>query len=322
MNILVTGGAGFIGSHIVDYLLKNTKYKIKIVDNLFSGSLNNIKHNLKYYPDRLNFIYGDISNLEVCRKVSKNIDLICHQAAVGSVPRSIEDPLTSHNSNINGILNLLIASKENNVKRIVYASSSSVYGDESTLPKVEHKTGNPMSPYAVTKVVQELYCKLFNQCYGVECIGLRYFNVFGPKQNPNGAYAAVIPKFIKKMKNGFSPTINGDGSYSRDFTYIDNVVDANIKALFTTNKKCNGEVFNIGAGGRTTILELFNILKKEFNFKKEPKFCPIRKGDIPHSNANIKKAIDILGWNPKINVEEGLKLTSDPNYYNNFKYAK
>ena len=166
-----------------------------------------------------------------------------------------------------------------------------------------------MSPYAVTKVVQELYCNLFTQYYGIECIGLRYFNVFGPKQNPGGAYAAVIPKFIKLMKEGISPIINGDGSYSRDFTYIDNVVDANIKALFTTNKKCNGEVFNIGAGGRTTILELFNILKNELNFKKEPVLNSIREGDIPHSNANIKKALDLLDWNPKINTEEGLKLT-------------
>ena len=309
MNILITGGAGFIGSHIINYLLKNTQHKIRVVDNLFSGNLNNIKSNLKKYPDRLSFVYGDISNLEICRKVSKDIDLICHQAAVGSVPRSIEDPLTSHNSNVNGILNVLIASKENKVKRVVYASSSSVYGDEDTLPKIENKTGNPMSPYAVTKVVQELYCNLFTQYYGIECIGLRYFNVFGPKQNPEGEYAAVIPKFIKLIKEGIPPTINGDGSYSRDFTYIDNVVEANIKALFTTNKKCNGEVFNIGAGGRTTILEIFNILKKELNFKKEPILNPIRKGDIPHSNADIKKAIDLLEWNPKIKTEEGLKLT-------------
>jgi len=309
MNILITGGAGFIGSHIIDYLLKNTNHKIKVVDNLFSGSLNNIKNNLKQYPNRLNFIYGDVSNLEVCRNAVKDIDLICHQAAVGSVPRSFEDPLTSHNSNVNGILNLLIASKENKVKRIVYASSSAVYGDELTLPKVEHKIGDPMSPYAVTKVVQELYCNLFTQYYGIECIGLRYFNVFGPNQNPEGAYAAVIPKFIKLIKEGTSPIINGDGSYSRDFTYIDNVVDANIKALFTTNEKCNGEVFNIGAGGRTTILELFSILKKELNSKKDPIFNPIRKGDIPHSNANIKKASELLEWIPKINTEEGLKLT-------------
>lgn len=309
MHILITGGAGFIGSHIIDYLLTNTQHKIRVVDNLFSGSLKNIEINLKKYPNRLKFVYGDISNLETCRKVIKGIDLICHQAAVGSVPRSIEDPLTSHNSNVNGILNILIASKENKVKRIVYASSSAVYGDEDTLPKIENKTGNPMSPYAITKVVQELYCNLFTQHYGVECIGLRYFNVFGPKQDPEGAYAAVIPKFIKLIKEGISPTINGDGSYSRDFTYIDNVVDANIKALFTTNKKCNGEVFNIGAGGRTTILELFNILKNELNFKNNPILNPIRKGDIPHSNADIKKALNLLKWSPKINTEEGLKLT-------------
>jgi len=309
MNILITGGAGFIGSHIVDYILNNTKHKVRVVDNLFSGNLNNITENIKNHPTRLEFVYGDINNLETCKTVTKNIDLICHQAAVGSVPRSIVDPLTSHNTNVNGILNLLISAKENNIKRIVYASSSSVYGDEPTLPKIEHKTGTPMSPYAVTKVVQELYCNLFTKYYGMECIGLRYFNVFGPKQNPNGQYAAVIPKFIKLIKEGIPPTINGDGSYSRDFTYIDNVVDANIKALFTTNKKCNGEVFNIGAGGRTTILELFNILKKELNFKKEPILNPIRKGDIPHSNADIKKAIDLLEWNPKINIEEGLKLT-------------
>lgn len=309
MHILITGGAGFIGSHIVNYILSNTNHKVRVVDNLFSGNLENLKHNLKHHPDRLEFIYGDISNLEICRKVTKDIDLISHQAAVGSVPRSINDPLTSHNSNVNGILNLLVAAKENHIKRIVYASSSSVYGDNETLPKVEHSVGKPLSPYAVTKVIQEYYCNVFNRVYNLECIGLRYFNVFGPKQNPNGAYAAVIPKFISQMLNKQSPTINGDGNYSRDFTYIDNVVDANIKALFTTNASCFGEVFNIGAGGKTSIADLFFILKSEMEFKGDAIFGPERKGDIPHSNADISKASELLGWVPKIKIKEGLKLT-------------
>ena len=248
-NILITGGAGFIGSNIVETLLKQNCKFIRILDNLSTGYKKNIDFLLQKY-DNIEFLYGDITNLEICRKAMKNIDIICHQAALGSVPRSIIDPLKSHQTNVNGFFNILLAAKENNIKRIVYASSSSVYGDNQILPKIEHNTGNVLSPYAATKSIDEIYANVFTKCYDMECIGMRYFNVFGPRQDPTGSYAAVIPKFINLMKNNISPTINGDGKFSRDFTYIDNVVQANILAMTTTNKECYGQVFNIGAGGR------------------------------------------------------------------------
>jgi len=306
-SILITGGAGFIGSNIADFLCKNDTYRhIRIVDNLSTGKLENIQHLIDNYKN-VEFIYGDISNLETCKKVVSGIHIICHQAALGSVPRSIIDPLSSHISNVNGFLNILLAAKEEGIKRIIYASSSSVYGDNDTLPKIETTTGNVLSPYAATKAIDEIYAKVFASCYGMECIGLRYFNVFGPRQDPNGAYAAVIPKFIKLFSEGKSPVINGDGSFSRDFTYIDNVVQANMLALTTTNTHCFGEVFNIGAGGQISILDLVNNIKKEFNCVIEPVFTENRPGDIPHSNADISKAKKMLGYEPKISFEAGIK---------------
>lgn len=306
MNLLITGGAGFIGSSILEYCIKENLFnKIRILDNLSTGHKYNIEEFMIY--ERVEFIYGDISDLEICRKAMKDIDLVCNQAALGSVPRSVNDPLSSHISNVNGFLNILIAMKENNVKRIVYASSSSVYGDEPNLPKIEEKTGHVLSPYAATKKINEIYATVFNKCYGIECIGLRYFNVFGPRQDPNGAYAAVIPKFIKLMKNNKFPTINGDGTYSRDFTYIDNVIQANLLALSTEEPLCYGEVFNIGAGGRITIGEMSEIIKKELNYTGDILYGKNREGDIPHSNASISKANLLLKYYPKIDFQTGIK---------------
>jgi len=307
VSILVTGGAGFIGSNIVEFLLKNNVKKVRVIDNLSTGNKNNLKPFLEKY-DNVEFMYGDISRLEDCRKAVKGMDVITNQAALGSVPRSINDPLSSHISNVNGFLNILIAAKEEGIKRVVYASSSSVYGDHPVLPKKEENTGSVLSPYAVTKAVDELYAGVFSKCYDMECIGLRYFNVFGPRQDPKGAYAAVIPKFIDIMKKGKQPTINGDGSFSRDFTYIDNVVQANIKALTTSNKECYGEVFNIGAGGRITILELVDAINKGLKTNIKPILGPNRAGDIPHSNADISKAKSMLDYEPKIQFYEGIDL--------------
>lgn len=305
-KVLITGGAGFIGSHIVDALL-NLNYYVRVVDNLFSGSMININHHLS--NPNFEFILGDINNYDVCMNVCKNIDMICHQAAVGSVPRSVKDPLFSHNSNVNGFLNILLCAKENNIKRIVYASSSSVYGDNPILPKVEDNIGNPLSPYALTKSINEQYAVLFTKIYGLECIGLRYFNVFGSRQNPNGAYAAVIPKFIHNIINNINSTINGDGTFSRDFTYVSNVVDANIKALLTDNNEAFGNSFNIGAGGRITILDMYNVIKKALNSNIEPIFGKNRDGDIPHSNASIEKSQKILNYIPHVSFEEGIHKT-------------
>jgi len=307
LSILITGGAGFIGSNIVEYLLKNNVKKVRVIDNLSTGNKNNLKPFLEKY-DNLEFMYGNISNLEDCRKAVKGMDVITNQAALGSVPRSMNDPLSSHISNVNGFLNILIAAKEEGIKRVVYASSSSVYGDNPDLPKKEENTGDVLSPYAATKAIDEIYAGVFTKCYGMECIGLRYFNVFGPRQDPNGAYAAVIPKFIDLMKKGVYPTINGDGTFSRDFTYIDNVVQANVKALTTKNTECYGEAINIGAGGRITLLELVDAINKGLVTNLEPIFGSNRPGDIPHSNADISKAKSMLGYDPKIQFYEGINM--------------
>jgi UDP-N-acetylglucosamine 4-epimerase len=312
-RFLITGGCGFIGSNIVEYLLENNASFVRVIDNLSTGNKNNIEHLLDKY-NNFEFMYGDITNIEVCRKAVSGIDIICHQAALGSVPRSIIDPLSSHLSNVNGFLNILISAKEAGIKRVVYASSSSVYGDHPVLPKVEENTGNLLSPYAATKKIDEIYGGVFTRCYEMECIGLRYFNVFGRRQDPNGAYAAVIPKFINLMKNGNSPTINGDGNYSRDFTYIDNVIQANVLAMTTQNTESFGEAFNIGVEGQTTIHELFKIIKDELKLDMEPIFGPNRSGDIPHSNADISKARKILDYNPQILFKEGIIKTIS--YYN------
>ncbi len=304
-SVLITGGAGFIGSHIVKYLLEQNVKKIRVLDNLSTGKMDNIQN----FINNIEFIYGDISNLEICRKAVNNIDIICHQAALGSVPRSVDDPLLSHISNVNGFLNILIAAKENNIKRIVYASSSSVYGDDNNLPKTEELIGNVLSPYAATKKIDEIYAGVFTKCYNMEIIGLRYFNVFGPNQDPNGVYAAVIPKFINLINNNISPIINGDGSFSRDFTYVDNVVNANLLAMTTNNQEAFGNVFNIGTGGNITILELFNIIKRELKTDINPIFGEERQGDISHSHANINKAKYILNYEPIITFNEGIIKT-------------
>ena len=313
INILVTGGCGFIGSNIVETLLKRSDElninKIRVLDNLSTGKSKNIEPflNDEKYKDRLEFMYGDISNLETCRKAVKGINKICHQAALGSVPRSINDPLSSHNSNVNGFFNMALAAKEENIKRMVYASSSSVYGDHPVLPKSEENTGNVLSPYAATKAIDEIYASVFTRCYGMEIIGLRYFNIFGPRQDPNGAYAAVIPKFIKIMGSDNRPTINGDGTYSRDFTYVENAVSANILALTTNKSKCYGQAFNIGAGGRFTLLELVKHINNGLDKDIKPIFGPNRAGDIPHSNADISKASIHLGYSPLVKFGEGIK---------------
>lgn len=311
MKLLITGGCGFIGSNITEYFLENNLFEsIIIIDNLSSGFMQNIQYLLDKY-NNLKFIEGNIQDIEICRKITKNIDSICHQAATGSVPRSINDPFFYHKNNVDGFFNLLIAAKENGCRRFVYASSSSIYGDDNSLPKIEEKTGNVLSPYAATKKINEIYANVFHKCYGIEIIGLRYFNVFGEKQNPNGEYAAVIPKFINSIKNGESPKIFGDGSFSRDFTYVKNVVRANYLALTTTNSECFGEIFNIGASGRITINDIFYKICKIMGANITPNYQPNRKGDIPHSNASIEKAQNMLGYIPEIGFEEGLQRTID-----------
>ena len=308
MRILVTGGAGFIGSNLVESLLQNKNAElVRVLDNLATGSTNNIE---EFYPDsRFEFVQGDIRDYSLCLQACDGIDLITHQAALGSVPRSIHDPLTSNEVNITGTLNIFTAAKEKKVKRLVYAASSSTYGDHPGLPKVEDIIGNPLSPYAVTKYVNELYAKVYADIYDMELIGLRYFNVFGPRQSPNGPYAAVIPLFIEALLNDQSPLINGDGEHSRDFTFVSNAVQANILALFTRNKEALNQVYNIAYGQQTSLKQLFGYLKKTSGRTIEPTYGPERKGDVKHSLADISKAKKLLGYDPKISVEEGLKKT-------------
>lgn len=310
-TLLITGGCGFIGSHLVEKISQYYQ-KVIILDNLSTGYKTNIDSFLQKYSN-IEFIYCDLTNLEHLKSIFKKykIDQITHQAALGSVPRSIDDPFSSHLNNVNAFLNILICCKEFGVYRLVYASSSSVYGDDTNLPKVENTLGNVLSPYAATKKIDEIYANVFYKCYGIQTIGLRYFNVFGPRQDPKGAYAAVIPKFIDLMKNGISPTINGDGSFSRDFTFIDNVVQANYLALNTENQNAFGQAFNIGAGGNITILDLAHTIKQKLGFNGEIKLGPIRSGDIPHSHADISKAKQLLNYDPKINFNQGITLLLD-----------
>jgi UDP-N-acetylglucosamine 4-epimerase len=308
MKILVTGGAGFIGSNLVEKLLEDEKVSlVRVLDNLATGSLTNISSFSSHR--KFEFIEGDIRSFDTCLQACEGIDLVSHQAALGSVPRSIADPLTTNEVNITGTLNIFTAAKEKKVKRVIYAASSSTYGDHPDLPKVEDKIGKPLSPYAVTKYVNELYAKVFGNLYGVEFIGLRYFNIFGPRQNPKGPYAAVIPLFVEAILEHKAPTINGDGSHSRDFTYVDNAVQANILSLFTGNLKAVNQVYNIACGHQTSLLQLFNSLLTEAGSSLQPNHGPDRTGDVKHSLADISKASGLLNYQPLIDVNEGLKRT-------------
>jgi len=309
-SILVTGGAGFIGSNLCEALLEKGNNVI-CLDNFATGKRENIEQLLK--DSNFTLIEGDIRKLEDCLKATKNVDYVLHQAALGSVPRSIKDPITSNDVNVSGFLNMLVAARDNGVKRFVFAASSSTYGDSQSMPKVEDIIGKPLSPYAITKYVNELYADIFSKTYGLETIGLRYFNVFGRKQDPNGAYAAVIPKFVSQLISGESPVINGDGNYSRDFTYIDNVIQANFLSLVTTNEKAINTVYNVAYGDRNTLNDLMGYLKEyltEFDSKIskiEIIHGPNRAGDIPHSHASVDKAKELLNYNPQFSLQQGLK---------------
>jgi len=308
MRILVTGGAGFIGSNIVESLLANKSADhVRVLDNLATGSTDNIAE--FYTSSKFEFIQADIRDYSACLLACDGIDLITHQAALGSVPRSIDDPLTTNEVNITGTLNVFAAAKEKKVKRVVYAASSSTYGDHPALPKVEGEIGKPLSPYAVTKYVNELYADVFARVYNMELIGLRYFNVFGPKQNPRGPYAAVIPLFAESLLDGKAPIINGDGKTSRDFTFVANAVKANLLSLFTENREAINQVYNIGCGQQTSLMQLFQYLKKIAGSNVEPIHAPERTGDVKHSLADISKAKKLLGYDPAVSVEEGLMQT-------------
>lgn len=309
-KVLVTGGAGFIGSNLVETLLNQDNYVV-CLDNFSTGKRRNIEPFLAHPSFRL--IEGDIRNIEDCRKAVDSVDYVLHQAALGSVPRSINDPVTSNDVNVGGFLNMLVAARDAGIKRFVYAASSSTYGDHPALPKKEEIIGKPLSPYAITKYVNELYASVFSDLYGIETIGLRYFNVFGKRQDPDGAYAAVIPKFIKSLISGESPVINGDGTQSRDFTYVENVVQINQLALLTTNPNAVNTVYNVAFGENTSLNELYHQLITNLSeFREEiakisPQFGPPRKGDVLHSLASIDKAKNLLGYQPQYSLALGLK---------------
>lgn len=320
-KILVTGGAGFIGSNLIETLLKQSN-QVVCLDNFATGKRENITPFMG--NPAFTLIEGDIRDLAACKKAVAGIDYVLHQAALGSVPRSIKDPITSTQVNIDGFVNMLVAARDAGVKRFVYAASSSTYGDSKALPKVEDKIGNPLSPYAITKYVNELYAKVFFDTYGLETIGLRYFNVFGHRQDPYGAYAAVIPKFVISMMKHEAPVINGDGSYSRDFTYIENVVQANQLAALADKPEAVNTVYNVAFGKRTTLNELYFALRKNLAvFDPEiasikPVYGPNRVGDIPHSLACIDKARNLLGYNPQYGIHDGLREVTEW-YYNNLE---
>jgi len=327
-KILITGAAGFIGSNLVEYFLKKN-YTVVGLDNFATG----FKKNLEPFKDNTDFTFfeGDIRNPEDCKNAVNGVDFVLHEAALGSVPRSIKDPVNTNSANIDGFLNMLVAARDAKVKRFVYAASSSTYGDSEKLPKVEDEIGYPLSPYAVTKYVNELYADVFARTYGMECVGLRYFNVFGKNQTPEGAYAAVIPLWVKLLISHKSPTINGDETYSRDFTYVENVCQANELAMTTTSDKLTTEekqyvhqVFNVAFGGNTKLIELFNALRDNLSLEDdaiaaiEPVIGPFREGDIPHSQASIDKARKMLGYNPQFDARRGFELVSKW-YYENLK---
>ena len=310
MKILVTGGAGFIGSNLCEKLLQDG-HEVVCLDNFSTGKPENIQ--LFFSNSKFKLIVGDIRNISDCNNAVDGVDYVFHEAALGSVPRSIKDPITTNSVNIDGFLNMLVASRDVGVKRFIYAASSPTYGDSASLPKVEDIIGKPLSPYAITKYVNELYADIFSRTYGMECIGLRYFNVFGRKQNPDGAYAAVIPLFVKKLINHESPVINGDGEYSRDFTYIDNVIQMNLLAMSVENEEAVNTVYNTAYGERTTLNQLVSYLKEYLTLydseiaKVDIVHGPNRLGDIPHSLASIEKAKSLLGYRPLYSMKDGLK---------------
>ena len=310
-TILITGGAGFIGSNLCDFFIQKNCEKVICLDNFSTGK----KHNINHLINKNNFslIHGDIRDLDTCQKACQNVDFVLHQAALGSVPRSIKDPITTNEVNVSGFLNMLVASRDQKINRFIFAASSSTYGDSTSLPKVEEVIGNPLSPYAITKYVNELYANIFNLSYGLDYVGLRYFNVFGRRQDPESVYAAVIPNFVKKLISHESPVINGDGNYSRDFTYIQNIIQMNVLAITTQNDKALNTIYNAAGGQRTNLLELIKLIKSNLSkFDNQiknikPIHGPIRDGDIPHSLASIEKAKRLLGYKPLYNVELGIK---------------
>lgn len=308
-TVLVTGGAGFIGSNIIEYLLKYQVGKVKVLDNLSTGFYENLKAFEQL--DNFEFMEGDIQNFYTCQEACENVHIVLHQAALGSVPRSIKDPISTNAVNISGFLNIINAARLANVQRIVYASSSSIYGDSKSLPKVEEKVGNCLSPYAVTKSVNEQYAEVFAKTYDMELIGLRYFNVFGPRQSPKGAYAAVIPLFIEALEKGKAPIINGDGEQTRDFTFVENAVQANIRAAFAENKEAVNKAYNVAVGERTSLNQLYTILKEKANSEIEATYGPARQGDIRDSLANIAKAQNLLNYTPTVDIQTGLEITLD-----------
>lgn len=320
-RILVTGGAGFIGSNLTDALL-SAGYEVRVLDNFSTGK----RENLAHLSGNKNFslIEGDIRSMDDCRRAVQDIDAVFHEAALGSVPRSIKTPEITAQVNIGGFVNMLTAAKDAGIKRFIYASSSSVYGDCQDSPKTEERIGTPLSPYALTKSVNEQFAENFARIYGMECIGLRYFNVFGKRQDPDGAYAAVIPKFSAALLNHAAPVINGDGSYSRDFTYIDDVIQANIRALMTDSAAALNTVYNVACGGETTLNELFAYLKTELSrydsaiAEIDARYGPVRAGDIPHSRADISRAAKLLGYKPEYSVNTGLQKTAKW-YFDNLK---
>lgn len=311
-NILITGGAGFIGSNLCEYFLGRGEH-VTCLDNFATGHMENLIPLISAYPDTFRLIVGDIRNMADCRRAVDGADFVLHEAALGSVPRSINDPVTTNDVNIGGFLNMLVAARDAGVKRFVFAASSSTYGDSKSLPKVEDVIGKPLSPYAITKYVDELYADVFARTYGIEYIGLRYFNVFGRRQDPNGAYAAVIPLFVKKFMQHEAPNINGDGEYSRDFTYIDNVIQMNRLAIETTNPEAVNQIYNTAYGERTTLNQLVAYLKEYLSAFDpaiagiEPTHGPNRAGDIPHSLACVDKARKLLGYEPQFSMKEGLR---------------
>jgi UDP-N-acetylglucosamine 4-epimerase len=305
-TFLVTGGAGFVGSNLVEYLLKYKAGKVKVLDNLSNGYYKNIEPFLS--NPSFEFIDGDLLEETTCLKVCKGVNVVFHQAALGSVPRSIKFPLATNAANITGFLNILVAAKDSGVEKFIYASSSSVYGDSPFMPKKEEIIGNALSPYAVTKRVNELYANVFNDVYGIKTIGLRYFNIFGPRQNPKNPYAAVIPLFVYALLDGKAPLINGDGNQTRDFTFVENAVQANIRAAFTEHPDAFGKVYNTAVGGRISLNELYGYLQDISGIKIPAVYVEPRAGDIRDSHADISQARDLLGYDPKFDVKKGLEI--------------